>query len=110
IATVVSRFFTTVAEGLTLLQGAGISNERVFGRCRHSSPTQAFEALSGWLDRARERGLIAPCDIPALTVTLLGALRNWSFNAKMFDEDTSSEAADSYISMLIDLLWDGIAP
>ncbi len=110
VATIVSRFFTTLAEGLTLLQGAGISTERVFARCQPSSPTHAFEALSGWLSRASERGLIAPCNIPALTITLLGALRNWSFNAKMFNEDPSGEAADSYISMLIDLLWNGVAP
>ena len=110
IAAEVSSYFSGLAEGLTLLHGAGVPKERVFDGCGSTHASQAIEELQGWFRRARDRGLIGPCNVPALTATMLGALRSWSFNAAMLNEDTSGEAADSYISMLIDLLWNGIAP
>lgn len=110
IAATVSHYFTLVAEGFTLLQAAGIPPERVFDGCDEPPPVQAFKALSGWLRRARTRGLIGKCNIPALTITILGALRNWSFNAQMSNREVSGAAAHSYISKLVDLLWKGIEP
>lgn len=109
LAIAVARDFTDLAEGLTLLRGAGVPPERVFGTCDASPPGDAYNAMAGWFGRARDRGLIGPCDIPTLTTAILGALRNRSF-APQVPTASQDQSDEPYIVNLIDLLWHGIAP
>lgn len=109
LAIAVARDFTDLAEGLTLLRGAGVPPERIFGKCDGSPPGDAYNAMAGWFDRARDRGLIGPCDTPTLSTAILGALRNRSF-APQTPTATQGPSDDPYIANLIDLLWRGIAP
>ncbi len=109
IGVVMSDYFTHLAAGLSVLRAAGIGPEKLFRRGSEPPPVQAFRALSGWLKRARRRGLIGDVDIAALTSTMIGALHNRSFTRSMSDRP-SPGVGRAWVARFVDLLWSGIAP
>jgi hypothetical protein len=109
IGVVMSDYFTHLAAGLSVLRAAGIRPQKIFRDGAAPPPVQAFRALSGWLKRARRRGLIGDVDIAALTATMIGALHNRSFTRSMSDTP-SPGVGRTWVTRFVDLLWSGIAP
>jgi len=103
-----SAYFQNLQAGLSILQAAGISHKKIFGKVKGDSPpVQAFHALSGWLRRAQKQGWIADCDIETVASTILGVLHSRAFSACACGG--APEARKSkYVENFIKVLWGGI--
>lgn len=110
---VMSAYFRELQARLAVLQAAGIMPAKVL-RGRSSShkgeppPVQAFRALTAWLRRAQSKGRLAKCDVDTLAATILGALHNWAFTARICGQSTTPAEGDRHVERFIDLLWNGI--
>jgi hypothetical protein len=71
-------------------------------------PAQAFRALTAWLTRAQDQRRLAKCDVETLAATILGALHNWAFTARVCGHSITTAAGERYVERFIDLLWNGI--
>jgi hypothetical protein len=90
-------------------QAAGILVEKILRSLKgEPPPTQAFRALTAWLMRAQDQRRLAECDVETLTATILGALHNWAFTARVCGHSTTAAAGERYVERFIDLLWNGI--
>ena len=106
---VMSAYFENLQAGLAVLHAAGITREKVFrSRKGEPPPAQAVRALTAWLRRAQSRGRMANCDVETLATTILGALHNWAFIARVSGQSTAPAASDRHVERFIDLLWNGI--
>lgn len=107
--TVMSAYFQKLQAGLAVLHAAGITPGKVFrGRKGDPPPVQALRALTAWLRRAQSQGRLAKSDVETLAATILGALQNWAFTARLCGQSTSVAAGERHVEHFIDLLWDGI--
>ena len=106
---VVSAYFQELQARLAVLRAAGITPEKVFhARTGEPPPAQAFRALTAWLRRAQRQGRLATCDVETLAATILGALHNWAFTARVCGQSTAPAAGERHVERFIDLLWNGI--
>jgi AcrR family transcriptional regulator len=106
---VMSAYFQKLEAGLAVLHAAGIANGKVLrGRKTMAAPAQAFRALSAWLRRAQSQGRLTQCDAETLAATILGALHNWAFTARVCGQSMTPAAGERHVERFIDLLWSGI--
>ncbi len=106
---VISAYFENLQVGLAVLQATGITVEGILrSRKGEPPPAQAFRALTAWLKRAQEQRRMAKCDVETLASTILGALHNWAFAARVCGNSTTAAAGERYVERFIDLLWNGI--
>lgn len=103
-----SHYFDQLNAGLAIIQAAGISYDRIFGDDGDKAPAQSFAALAGWLRRAQEQKRIADCDTDTLAATMIGALHNWAFTARICGQTLAPDEGERHVERLIRLLWDGI--
>ena len=108
-AKVIAAYFLDVHAGMSVLQSAGISKDRIF-KPEESRPAEAYAALSAWLHKAQRQKRLAKCDVPTLSRMILSALQGWAFTAQVCGEPTSPLEYDRHIERFIALLWDGIRP
>lgn len=109
LAKVMSAYFLDLQGGLGVLQAAGVDPKKAYrGRKGESAPEQAYRALVGWLDRAREQDRIKTADVDALASTILAALHGWAFTARVCGGSTSAAASERYVERFVELLWNGI--
>jgi AcrR family transcriptional regulator len=106
---VMSAYFENLQAGLAVLHAAGITREKVFRRRKgEPPPAQAVRALTTWLRRAQSRGRLATCDVETLATTILGALNNWAFIARVSGQSMAPADGNRHVERFIDLLWNGI--
>lgn len=106
---VMSAYFQRLQEGLAVLHAAGILYENILRRLKGEAPAaQAYHALTAWLRRAQRKKRIGPCDVETLAATILGALHNWAFTARVCGQAMTAAAGQHHIENFIDLLWSGI--
>lgn len=103
-------YYRELQAGFALLQAAGIDPKRAVCE-RTQSPEHASRALTAWLERARDRGLIGECDVPTLATTILATLHGWALSKQTCNGgSTCAAASEQYVERFIDLLWEGVAP
>jgi AcrR family transcriptional regulator len=105
----ISDYFAHILPGLAMLNAAGLGPKEIFRGRAEPTPVQAFRALTGWLKRARRRGLIAPVDADALASTIIGALHSYAFNELLTGLPPPVSRKD-FTARFFHLLWSGIAP
>ena len=106
---VMSGYFEELQAGLAVLHAAGVSRGKAYsGRRGDPPPVQAFRALTAWLRRAQGEGRLAKCDVDTLAATILGALHNWAFTARVCGQSATPAAGARHVERFIDLLWNGI--
>ncbi len=106
---VMSAYFQNLQAGLAVLHAAGITPGKVLHACKgEPPPVQAFRALTAWLRRAQGQGRLAECNVKTLAATILGALHNWAFTARVCGQSTVPAAGERHVERFIDLLWNGI--
>lgn len=106
---VMSAYFQDLQAGLAVLHAAGITRGKILrGRKGEPPPVQAFRALTQWLRRAQRQKRLARCDVETLAATILGALHNWAFTARVCGQSTTPAAGERHVERFIDLLWNGI--
>ncbi len=98
---VMSDYFEKLPAGLAVLQAVGITPGKIFrSRDGDPPPVQAFRALTAWLRRAQRQGRLADCDAETLASTILGALRNSAFTARVCGQSTSAAAGQRHVERL----------
>ncbi len=108
---VMSGYFNELQAGFAVLQASGISSGKAYhGRRGDPPPVQTFRALTAWLRRAQGEGRLAKCDVDTLAATILGALHNWAFTARVCGQSATPAAGQRHVERFIDLLWNGIGP
>lgn len=105
-----SAYFEQLVAGLAVLHAAGIKPERIRRGRKEPPPVQAFNALSAWLQRARDAGRIGPCDVEVLTATILGSMHSWAMTARVCGRDMRPGGAADFVERFVGLLWAGISP
>lgn len=106
---VMSAYFHRLQEGLAVLHAAGILYENILRKHKGEPPAaQAYRALTAWLRRAQHQKRIGPCDVETLAATILGALHNWAFTARVCGQAMTAAAGQHHIESFIELLWRGI--
>jgi AcrR family transcriptional regulator len=106
---VMSGYFEELQSGLAVLRAAGIAPGKAMQRRKgEPHPVQAFRALTAWLRRAQKQGRLAKCDVDTLAATIIGALHNWAFTARVCDQPAGPTASERHVERLIELLWNGI--
>ncbi|MCB9763868.1 MAG: TetR/AcrR family transcriptional regulator [Alphaproteobacteria bacterium] len=109
-AQVIATYFRELQRGLGLLQAAGIDPSRAFEskEDEESQPAQAYRTFVGWLQRARDEGRIADCDIETVASTILGSLHGYAFTARVCSGAKEPAEGEHYVERFIDILWSGI--
>jgi AcrR family transcriptional regulator len=108
---VISAYFQNLQSGLSVLHAVGITPGKIFRGCKGElPPEQAFRALTAWLRRAQSQGRLAQCEVETLASTILGALHNWAFTARVCGQNTTQAEGERHVKRFIDLLWSGIEP
>ncbi|MEM9462032.1 MAG: hypothetical protein AAGF11_48185 [Myxococcota bacterium] len=109
-ARVIAGYFGEVQQGLALLQAAGIDRSRVYERSEpgKSEPFVAYRAFVAWLQRARDEGRLADCDIETVASTILGSLHGIASTADVCVEFTGPVNREDILERFINVLWHGI--
>ena len=103
-------YFRHIATGLAVLHAAGLGPRQVFRGRAEPTPVQAFRALTGWLRRARRRGLIGPVDVEVLASTVIGALHSRAFTEMLTGVPLPDDGGRAFPARFFELLWNGISP
>ncbi len=102
------NYFLDIQAGFAILQGAGISREKLFHkRMKESGPVRTFRTLKAWLKQAQEQQLIADCNIETLTNAIIAVLHNQRFMEKVCRTEATL-TPEQYVEDFIDLIWVGI--
>ncbi len=107
---VMSAYFEQLQRNLSVLHAAGISPGRLHRGRKDPPPVQAFRALSAWLRRAQRQGRLGRCDVETLAATILGALHNWAFTARICGRAPIPTDGARHVERFVELLWSGTAP
>ena len=106
---VIAAYFEKLQAGFAVLQAVGISPGKIFrSRKGDPPPVQTFRALTAWLRRAQSQGRLAECDVETLAATILGAMHNRAFTARVCGQSPAPVAGERHVERFIDLLWNGI--
>ena len=105
----ISAYFEKLQAGLAVLHAVGITTQKLLrGRKGDPPPVKALRALVGWLQGAQREGRLGECDIETLAATILAALQNWAFTARVCGQSTSAASGADHVERFVELLWKGI--
>jgi AcrR family transcriptional regulator len=110
LAHLILGYFQTMVPRLSVLRAAGVGVEQFLRLAETPPPVMGHRAVAGWLLRARERGLVGPCDASDVAHIFLGALHIRPFHQHIAGSFFSAEGNDTYVETLVRVLWRGLAP
>ncbi len=104
----VRRFFGRLLPRVAQLRSAGLSPPHC-AKGRPIPPQRVHAALSAWLQRALERGLIRACDVDAAAYALLGALNLQTFLEYAAGKEPAKDLR-AEIEPVVEIVWRGLDP
>jgi AcrR family transcriptional regulator len=107
----IGRFFATTLPCVSALRESGIPFRQIASAWEEEEPPplRAARTLAAWLERARERGLVAVGDAQGTATMILGALQAPIF-FRHLAKQTGPWDATGFARSLAALLLGGIAP
>lgn len=105
----IALFFDRMVPAMSVLRCSGIEPETLLQRYAVPPPLRAKHAVTEWLQRARDAGLIRRCAPEVAARALLGALQARSFYAHVLDQHPDDNPQGD-AQAVVNLLWDGLAP
>ena len=108
----ISASLRKVIPCISVLKSAGIDFEQLWqGQTESAPPFRVQRLLTGWFERAREKGLLAAgTDPQAVATAFQGALQARPFLAHVASIELPPTESDPYLEQLVDVLWRGLAP
>jgi AcrR family transcriptional regulator len=103
-------FFSSEAARMSTLCESRIPISRIFDAERPPPPVQHTWALAGWLDQARERGLVGGEDFEMVALGMLGALHARAFLRHFFGRSFWRGSSEGYVAGLANLYARALAP
>lgn len=110
VVTVISRFFVEMAARMAVLHWSGISEKELLSRYDPPPPVIGIRALSNWLRKAHERGLIRAIDTEATALALLGSLHGPVFLEKMMGLKVIDHSPEEYVRQVVSVYTQGLCP
>ena len=109
IAHVILDFFEQLMPGMSLLRAAGISPPQIFAQHDKPPPVRGHRALTLWLQKAQEQGLIRACHVEIAAQTFLGALQSRVFISQLCGEPLVDMPQEQFVDELVHVILHGIA-
>ena len=110
VVTVISKFFVEMAARMAVLRWSGISDKELVCHYDPPPPVIGIRALSGWLQKAYERGLIRAIDTEATAMALLGSLHGPVFLEQMMGFKVIEHSPEEYVRQVVNLYSQGLSP
>ncbi len=110
VVTVISQFFVEMAARMAVLRWSGISEKELVCHYDPPPPVIGIRALSSWLRKAHERGLIRAVDTEATAMALLGSLHGPVFLEKMMGLKVIEHSPEEYVRHVVSVYTQGLCP
>jgi AcrR family transcriptional regulator len=104
----IHNFFQEVVPIVSLIQYADISPQDLLSVHEVPPPVKGIRAMTDWLIRCREKGLIADIDAPTVARVLLGAMHVNMFLPLFTQDRVKLTPPKTYIPNVIRLVLNGI--
>jgi hypothetical protein len=105
-------YFVEVVPRITALRGCNVNISDAFRdvppeRC---GPIRGLTAVTGWLRRARERGLVGDVDLAAAAQMIIGSAQMGAFIAHVVKHEPAAPSRTSHLRALAQLACSALAP
>lgn len=98
----ITRFFDVLVPSLMVVKASGMDHHAMFKRLPQPPPVLARQAVLGWFERARDRGLLPDhADVGAVTTVFLGALQHRSFLAHILGLDAPTDSLEAVLDVVL---------
>lgn len=105
-----AAFFARATPSLSALRESQFPIAEIFATMKEPPPLAAMRALSGWLQRAHQRGLCRALPFDSTALAIMGAVQVRYFLERILGHPPTAQPIDDYLNDLVQLLTDGAAP
>lgn len=102
-------FFQDVIPCVSALRESGVPHEKLF-EGKRQGPVHSIRAISRWLEKARDAGLIDTESPESVATAILGALQTRAFTAHIAKLQYSTRSNREYLGDLVQLFTRALAP
>jgi AcrR family transcriptional regulator len=102
-------FFSEVIPCVSALRESGVPHEKIF-EGKRNAPVHAIRAISRWLEKARDAGLIEADAPESVATAILGALQTRAFTSHVAKVHYSTRSNREYLDDLVSLFTRALAP
>jgi AcrR family transcriptional regulator len=108
ILTELAEFFVDVARRMSVLRFSGIEPRELMDRFDEPPPLVDIRVLSGWLQRAAERGLIGETDFAATAMLMLTSMHGPAMLTDMLGHHPTGHSREEYVQFMVRTLLQGL--
>jgi AcrR family transcriptional regulator len=105
-----AEFFVDIARRMSVLRWGGVDQKKLLERYDEAPPITDIRVLSGWLQRAAERGLIREIDFKAAAMLMLTAMHGPAMLTDMLGQHPTGHSRPEYVAFMVDILLQGMVP
>jgi AcrR family transcriptional regulator len=102
-------FFEDVIPCVSALRESGVPHEKLF-EGKRNAPVHSIRAVSRWLDKARDAGLIDTEACESVATAIIGALQTRAFTAHVAKVQYSTRSNREYLGDLVQLFTRALSP
>ncbi len=110
ILTELAEFFVDISRRMSVLRWSGIDPKELLSRYDEAPPLVDIRVLSGWLQRAADRGLIRSTDFKATAMLMLTSMHGPAMLTDMLGKHPTGHTRAEYVSYMVDVLLQGLLP
>ena len=103
------KFFEGVIPCVSALRESGVPHEKIF-EGKRNAPVHGIRAISKWLEKARDAGLIEAQAPESVATAILGAIQTRAFTAHVAKVQYSTRSNREYLDDLVQLFTRALAP
>ena len=105
-----AEFFVDISRRMSVLRWSGIDPKELLARYDEAPPLVDIRVLSGWLQRAADRGLIRSIDFRATAMLMLTSMHGPAMLTDMLGKHPTGHSRREYVSYMVDVLLQGLLP
>lgn len=102
-------FFAEAIPCVTALRESGLGNDQIL-RAAKTGPLNTIKALTRWLERAQQKGLIESAAHESVATAMLGALQTRVFTSHVLKVTVSARSQREYIHDIAELFARALSP
>jgi hypothetical protein len=101
-------FFKEISPRLSVLRASGIPPDRILAAYETPPPVVALRALTAWLKRCHQGGLIRDVKFESVAMAILGSLHFPSFLTHLLDRPPSRTSFRAHAEQTVELISRGL--
>jgi len=105
-----AEFFVDISRRMSVLRWSNLDPREMMEKHAEPPPLVDLRVLSGWLERAAERGLIRPIDFKATAMMMLTSMHGPAMLTDMLGKHPTGHSRDEYVACMVDILLQGMVP